>query len=145
MWFNNKGYVYMLFDGIHIQEHRINALINNSLKETFSLSNDVHHIDHCRFNNDPNNLVLMEKGEHSTFHHKDTKRTIDSKIKTSKTKNTTGYFRVYKMKRKAFAQGFTWCYDYMEGGKHKAITSVDLQKLEQKVKSKGLEWIKLES
>ena len=34
-------------------------------------------------------------------------------------------------------------YMYYENGKHKVIYSADIKKLEQKVKAKGLEWIKL--
>lgn len=30
----------------------------------------VHHIDQCKTNNDPSNLVLMTQSTHSTLHHK---------------------------------------------------------------------------
>jgi len=62
----------------------------------------------------------------------------------SKRKNTTGYFRVIKCKNNALNQGFTWRYQYYEGNKQKNISSVNLDKLEEKVKAKGLEWYKFE-
>ena len=68
--------------------------------------------------------------------------TKESKIKMNKIKNTSGYYRVTKMKNKRCSQGFTWRYSYFENGKVKEITSVDLDKLKKKVISKGLDWIK---
>lgn len=64
------------------------------------------------------------------------------KYKISKTMNTSGYFRVTKQKDKKSKQGFYWRYIYKENGKSKSISSVDIEKLEQKVKAKGLEWRK---
>ena len=41
-------------------------------------------------------------------------------------------------------QGFVWRYQYVDNkGKRITISSVDLNKLEKKVKSKGLLWLKL--
>lgn len=62
--------------------------------------------------------------------------------KISKTKNSTGFFRVSKHKNITYKQGFTWVYQYSDGSdKQKAITSVNLDKLKEKVLAKGLEWI----
>ena len=58
--------------------------------------------------------------------------------------NTSGIYRVSKHKNKRFKQGFIWTYIYFEDGKRKELASVDLKKLEEKVKAKGLEWYKLE-
>ena len=67
------------------------------------------------------------------------------KHKISNKMNTTGFFRVYKEKNPRFKQGFRFCYQYYdENNKRRSICSVDLEKLEQKVKTKGLEWFKLE-
>ena len=64
--------------------------------------------------------------------------------KISKTKNTTGYFRVHKSKNPECRQGFRYCYRYYDdNGKRHSIQSVDIKKLEKKVKAKGLEWFKL--
>ena len=38
-------------------------------------------------------------------------------------------------------QGFIWSYDYKVDGKKKTITSVDLNKLKEKIRNKGLDWI----
>lgn len=65
--------------------------------------------------------------------------------KISRAKNTTGFFRVYKQKNSAYKQGFRYVYKYYnDDKKHHAISSVDIEKLEKKVKAKGLEWFKLE-
>lgn len=64
----------------------------------------------------------------------------ETKKKMSKSRNTTGYYRVYKLKDKTCKQGFIWSYQYYEEGKRKCIRSVSIEKLEQKVKAKGLEW-----
>jgi hypothetical protein len=58
--------------------------------------------------------------------------------------NTSGIYRVSKHKNKRFKQGFIWTYIYFEDGKRKELASVDLKKLEEKVKAKGLEWYKLD-
>lgn len=55
-------------------------------------------------------------------------------------KNTTGYYRVTKKKCKNCKQGFTWRYNYYDNGKHKSIESVNIKKLEEKVKAQGLKW-----
>ena len=69
--------------------------------------------------------------------------------KTSKSlsikRNTTGYYRVIKLKPKTTKQGFSWCYRWFdEGGKRKTLSSVNIKKLEEKVKEKGLPWFKIE-
>lgn len=66
------------------------------------------------------------------------------KISISKALNTSGYYRVYKLNDKSCKQGFVWAYRYYKNGKHKKISSVDIKKLEKKVKAKGLEWIKFD-
>lgn len=58
-------------------------------------------------------------------------------------RNTTGYFNVSKIKDKNVKQGFIWKYTYTKNKKRKGISSVDIKKLEYKVKEKGLPWIKL--
>ena len=76
-------------------------------------------------------------------HSKETKTQIS--IKGSQQKNTTGYYRVHKRKSNRYKQGFTYRYRYPDdNGKIKEISSVDIKKLEEKVKEAGLEWIKFE-
>ena len=63
--------------------------------------------------------------------------------KISKTMNSTGFFCVSKKKSCRVKQGFIYSYSYFEDGKRKNITSIDIKKLEKKVKEKGLDWKKL--
>lgn len=126
----------------------------------------IHHKNGIKTDNCILNLQLIKASEHSILHNKGNKlsdetrqklskshmgkknhfygkkHTDKSKIKISKNKNTTGYFRVYKSKEKGCKNGFRWVYRYKEQGKQKSIKSVDLKKLEEKVKAKGLKWIK---
>lgn len=68
----------------------------------------------------------------------------EHKKKISKKINTSGYYRVHKHKNSKYKQGFFLTYRYYENGKRKTIASVDIEKLEEKVKSRGLPWIKFE-
>ena len=72
------------------------------------------------------------------------KRSNDFKLHLSKLKSSTGYFRVSKRKNKKYLNGFIWIYSYYEGDKRKVLMSVDLNKLERKVRSKGLIWKKFD-
>lgn len=72
--------------------------------------------------------------------HKGMTHSDESKILMSESKNTTGYFRVTKMESKKYNQGFFWRYGYYKDGKKKYIQSASLEKLEKKVKNKGLAW-----
>lgn len=51
-----------------LDEHRLNALINNSLKSV--CNNFVHHINHCRFDNRVENLEVISQSNHSSLHNK---------------------------------------------------------------------------
>lgn len=82
------------------------------------------------------------KGENHPMFGK--KLSDETRQKISEAKNTTGYLNVYKQKNNAYKQGFIWKYKYYENGKQKAITSVDIHKLEAKVKAKGLKWVILD-
>lgn len=75
----------------------------------------------------------------------DKKHTQETKEKMSSSQNTIGYFRVSKKKDHKCKQGFRFCYQYYdENNKQRGICSVDIKKLEKKVKDKGLPWLKLE-
>lgn len=71
-------------------------------------------------------------GEDSPFYGR--QHSIESKLKMSKKKNNSGYFRVSERKN-------SFVYRYYENGKDKTISSKDINKLEKKVKEKGLKWI----
>lgn len=103
-----------------------------------------------RFSQEHRNNISKSRIEKGTSKGKNNgmfqkKHKLKSLLKMSNKRNTTGYFRVNKYKCKDVNQGFTWRYQYVnEEGKSKSITSVDITKLEKKVKDKGLPWIKLD-
>lgn len=72
-----------------------------------------------------------------------TPHTIEHRLKISKSLNTTGIYRVNKCKCRCCKQGFNYVYHYIEDGKRKSISAVDLETLKEKVIIRGLEWIKL--
>lgn len=57
--------------------------------------------------------------------------------------NTTGYYHVSKIKRKEIKQGFPFTYHYTQDGKRKTISNVNIKKLEEEVKKRGLIWEKI--
>ena len=133
----------------------------------------IHHLDENPTNNCILNLFGMPIAQHISLHkknkscnigesnpfygkhhteetkqkisssHKGKIHSIDALLNMSNAKNTSGYFRVSKEKRDDVKQGFVWKYYYYDSGKRKHISSVDIKKLEEKVKSKNLEWRKL--
>lgn len=97
----------------------------------------------------PKTKAKMSKansGENNPMYGK--KHTQESREKmskaVSKARNTSGYYRVHKDKDSSCKQGFIWSYRYCEDGRQKRISSVDIKKLEKKVKAKDLEWIKFD-
>lgn len=68
----------------------------------------------------------------------ETKKKIGESL--SKVQNTTGFYRVSKQKKNSCKQGFIWVYKYQSKSTRKTISSVDLKKLEKKVRKEGLEW-----
>ena len=70
----------------------------------------------------------------------------DRRKKISKAQNTTGYYRVYKQKRTDYKKGFRYVYQYYDDDKKRhEISSVDIKKLEKKIKDKGLLWLKFDN
>lgn len=127
---------------------------------------DIHHEDGNRINNEIWNLVPIPHSEHSTIH--GCVHTEEFKRKMSESKkgekhpnygkhhpqftlkkmsnalNTSGYFRVIKIKDKRYNQGFIWGYNYYdENGKRHRITGMTIERLKEKVIAKGLEWFKI--
>lgn len=91
--------------------------------------------------NAENELEMKRGNEHAYLQKHKEKLCKDYYIKQSLAQNSTGIFRVTKANCPNCEQGFTWKYQYYdEKGNKKTISSVDLQKLEQKVKKQGLEW-----
>lgn len=107
----------------------------------------IHHKDGNKLNNCILNLQLLRKSEHHSLHNKGEnnpfykkKHTKEVKKKLSELKNSSGYFRVSKIKVKNCKQGFRYVYQYYDDDcKPKRIASIDINKLEEKVRNKGLE------
>ena len=59
---------------------------------------------------------------------------------TSKTQNTTGFYRVCKNKNNVCKQGFVWVYRFYHNNKRYRLSSVSLSQLENKVEAQGLAW-----
>lgn len=104
------------------------------------LPNDViiHHEDENKTNNEIWNLVPMTRAEHNRIHAKE--HTHDCKIRMSQSKNTSGYYRVYKSYEPSLKQGFRYRYRYFVNNKQKLISSTNLETLKEKVLAEGLEW-----
>ena len=64
----------------------------------------------------------------------------ETRKKISKSQNTTGFYRVSKVKDNAYKQGFIWRYEYRKKSIKKQIKSVNLLKLQEKVEAQGLPW-----
>lgn len=110
----------------------------------------IHHIDNNKLNNNIDNLIAVSKADHNMLHGKKLperkERTLiddgfNEDVRISR--NSTGYYGVYKQVCPRCSQGFTWKYTYKENGVLKTLESVNLLKLEKKVRAKGLHWQKL--
>ena len=106
----------------------------------------IHHEDRNPLNNEIWNLVPMTRAEHHRLHKKgnsDAKgviRSDETRRKMSIHQNKTGIRNVSINKNPIYKQGFKYRYTYYENGKQKAISSVDLDKLKEKVLAKGFKW-----
>ena len=126
---------------------------------------DIHHLNGNKSDNRIQNLQCVEHLAHMKSHNKgrtfseETRKKLsesktgeknhnygkhlseETKRNISKSKNTTGFLFVTKDKSRSCKQGFFWKYQYRDAnGKQKSIVSVDIKKLEQKVKAQGLPW-----
>ena len=145
---STKGY-YVISKGEnrHKPLHRaiFEDFYNINLDEEFPEGIDIHHIDGNKTNNEIWNLEPITHAEHQRLHRTGVKSTDETKILISKVKNNKiGYFRVSIKKDDTCSQGFRYRYRYSDNGKEKSMYSVDLDKLKEKVKAKGLKWIKFE-
>ena len=142
---NTSGYYYI----ISRREGNKNKLLHRLIWEDFWKTEvpqgyHIHHKNGNKLDNCILNLQLMREKDHLSLHHKNKNLSEETKIKMSESQNNSGYYRVVKHKKKDCKQGFIWRYQYYVDSKRKVIVSVDIKKLEQKVKSKGLLWKKIE-
>lgn len=155
---NNKKYLHRLiyedFWGvklpteIHIH-HKNGDKSDNCILNLEALSPAEHNSKHCKEGGHPRlgkthseetrkKISESKKGDKNPLYGKHhSKETLH---KMSKAQNTTGYFRVIKQITPKCKQGFIWQYSHYVNGKQKAIRSVDINKLKEKVLAKGLEW-----
>lgn len=101
----------------------------------------IHPSDGDIHNNCLLNLELMSSRYHQNLHNignDEMHRNI------SLARNKTGYRNVSINRRSIYKQGFIYRYRYYEDGKHKAIYSVNIDNLREKVLAKGLVWEQFE-
>ena len=133
----------------HIDGNPLNNNLNNLLMVSRSEHNKIHHTGRVCSEETKNKIRNALKGRKCTPEQirknsesqKDKKLSEQHKLNISAPNNTTGYFRVSKVKNKNYKQGFYWVYSYYdENNKPVKISSVDLNKLKNKVLQKDLPW-----
>ena len=129
---------------------KLSRLVYEEYHKT-KLSSDIHihHIDGDKTNDTIENLEPLSKSEHQSYHMIGEKNPnynknyeLNEKLNLSKTTGSSGIYRVSKTKAQGYKLGFKWLYQYVdENGKTIQISSIDINKLKEKVLSKGLDWI----
>lgn len=129
---NNKGrYTYfILCDGYFTEEE-----LNQLEEEAIAIFNTYYGYG-FNFTKGGDGVSICEE-DHYLYgkHHKKSTRK-----KTSKSLNTTGFYRVIKQNASHVTQGFVWSYQYYIDGKRKKINRVCLSNLEKVVRDKNLDW-----
>lgn len=146
MYINDYG--YMILDlqvngkTIRIREHKLNALINNSLKDVYNRDNDVHHKNFCKIDNSVKNLEVMSKSEHHRLHN--TTREVSLKTRENMSKNHADFtgdkhprfnpcIPIRKYKNKNCKQGFIWVTQPSTKNGLITLSSVNLDTCKEKV------------
>lgn len=138
---NNKHYnTYLQNSWNKYGKNSFSFMILESCHKNALNSREQYWIRYHNTYNNKKHYNLTPGGDSQNNKSKKHKHSKKTKNKTSK---SVKYFRVCQHKREIYKQGFIWRYRYHENGKTKDIESVDLKKLEKKVKAKGLEWRKL--
>lgn len=140
-YYNGRNYIIQNKNSKyhHKQLHRL--IYEDYHKITLLPQAHIHHIDNNPLNNSIDNLIILSHSNHSKLHGE--QMSLNTKLKVSKARNTSGYFRVCKLKDKRHPNSDSWRYLYREDNKQKAITAKTIPELEKKVKAKGLHWQKL--
>lgn len=145
--FENKGYNYITIwlgnrKKYNLAEHKLNALINNSLKDVFNKDKDVHHDDYCKLNNEPDNLKVISKSEHRRLHNKgktlseEHRRKIGEKNKGKLTGEKSPKWKDYaRLIKGSFGENGKRRYILRYGGENikRSIYKDELQKLADKL------------
>lgn len=129
---------------IPVSEHRILHMKGKSKSDEHKRKIRENHPDFSKENHPLWNKHHSEESKQKMSEaHTGKTLSEEHKQKISESRNTSGYFRVSKHKDKKSKQGFYWIYSYYENSKRKAISATTIDKLEEKVKAKGLEWMKI--
>lgn len=114
---------------------------------------DIHHHDGDKLNNNIWNLIPLTRSEHIAIHQNERieqgnyvkNPSIESRLKSSKSQGSSGYFRVHTHKEPTCKQGFYYQYRWIVDGKEKSISRVDINKLKEEVLKRGLEWFEYDT
>lgn len=165
---NHHGYLQIISKEEGNYSKTVHRLVFLDYYGSIPAGSHIHHRDGNKLNNNIDNLQLLSQSEHRRLHTKGKnnpmygkkhskksinkmiasklgkKQSIAHKISSSASKSSTGFFRVSIEKNPKLKQGFTWVYQYFEGETRKKLSSVDIDKLKQKVLAKGLVWKEFE-
>ena len=104
----------------------------------------IHHKDGNPSNNCILNLEAMTQSEHSSLHNSNREVSLNAKMNMSKTRNSSGYFRVDEVKDKRCKRKAYWRYRrYIGHGKSESVCADTIEELKEKVLNKNWEWRKL--
>lgn len=146
----------------HLDENKTNNEIWNLVPMSPSEHTTLHNIgkthseetrrkiseNHADTGGEKNGFFGKKHSEETKKHLSEIRKGIplsyEQRINVSKSRNTTGFFRVSKKKEKCTKQGFIWVYTYYEGNKRKTVSSISIDILKERVLAKGLEWVEFE-
>ena len=100
----------------------------------------VHHINENPLDNRVENLELLKREEHIRLHLVGQKQSDIHKRNHSLAISNSGIRNVIKVNDNTCKQGFYWTYRWRDGDKRHSLSSVDLKRLEQRVKERNLPW-----
>ena len=101
----------------------------------------IHHNDENKTNDEIWNLIPLTANEHTTLHNNKREYTDDFKINISKSKTSTGFYRVSKNNAKESVMGYRWEYKAQINNEKVIIASASLVDLKEKVLAKGYDWM----
>lgn len=128
--------------------YRVYKSMNDEVRQGFMYKYDFRNNDGDRIiiqNVDLNKLknIIISKGYTWKVVNPELAKLTDEENKSfekyHKPYSSTGFYRVSKENTNR-GKGYRWSYQYREDNRNRKVSSVDLLKLEDKVKSKGLPW-----